>query len=543
MTQLPNLRAALLRHWPILACLVYFCLAGALLIPYPGVENDEALFANGVYAPTLMPGQIAIFGRTIPTMVMPYVGALKTWLYWAIFELIPPTPWTLRLPMVLAGAASIWFFYRFLYRIAGRRAALIGAVLLATDVSYLLTITFDRGPVAPQQFLVAAGLLLAIRGYQEREDWTLAAAFFVFGLALWDKLVFVWMFGGIAVAAAVLFHREILRMLTVRRVAMVSLAFLAGAAPLVLYNVQTGLGSFRGNEPTTAELGTKVAVMKSTLEGIVLARYLVDVDAEPIMPADATPIESASAWLRDLWIWPLKSLLPYALLLAVLLSPLAWRRPGWRALPFFAIAFAVAWAQMLFTHLAGGASHHTVLVWFLIIGFVAVSLGLAMDRLPRIGRGAIGTGIAAVVVLNVFLWNAHLAGLVRHGPAPRWSDALYPLVDYVKSLEPSVVYPADWGMDFSLRLFLEWTPPVREAINLHPAVLDEAERARMHVRLSQRKPIFVAYVDGKEVFPEGKRLVREAAEEEGYRYELLRKVDDSRGRPVFEVFRFVKDGG
>jgi len=49
--------------------------------------------------------------------------------------------------MLVAGAASIWLFYRLLRRIAGERAAVIGSTLLAADSLYLLTTCFDWGPV------------------------------------------------------------------------------------------------------------------------------------------------------------------------------------------------------------------------------------------------------------------------------------------------------------------------------------------------------------------------------------------------------------
>ncbi len=527
--------------WPVLLCLLYFVAAGILILPYPGIENDEALFANGVYAPDLMPGQVEVFGRTVPTMVMPYVGALKTWTYWVIFNLIPSSRWSVRLPMILAGAAGIWFFYRFLYRIAGRRPALIGAVLLATDVSYLLTITFDRGPVAPQQFLVAGGLLLAVRAWQQRSEPSLAAAFFLFGLALWDKVVFVWMFSGITVAAIAVFHRELLRFFTLKRLAIAGTAFLIGAFPFVLYNATSNLGTFRGNQPASEQIDSKIAVMRATIDGIVLSRYLIDHDTPPVTPDDAGPVERASIALRD-WIdGPLISFLGYAVGLSLLLAPLAWKQPGGRALLFFLLAFAIAWAQMLFTNRAGGSSHHTVLVLFHVIGFVSVALSLAANRLPRLTSKAVALAVTSVVASNLLLFNAHLAGLVRHGPARFWSDALYPLCDYVESLDPPVVYTTDWGMDYSLRLFLEWYTPVWDAISLHPRPeINDVERSRMNKRLSQPEAVYVGYVDGKEVFPEAKRLVRLMAEQQGYRKDTLQLVRDSRDREIFEVFRFVR---
>ena len=43
-------------------------------------------------------------------MVMTYVGSLKTLLYWPIFRIFGSSPWTLRLPVVLLGAITIFVF-------------------------------------------------------------------------------------------------------------------------------------------------------------------------------------------------------------------------------------------------------------------------------------------------------------------------------------------------------------------------------------------------------------------------------------------------
>ncbi len=527
--------------WPALLCLLYFCLVGILVLPYPGVENDEALFANGVYAPELMPGRVDVLGRTVPTMVMPYVGALKSWLYSLIFGLVPATRWTLRVPMLLAGAASIWFFYRFLYRTAGRTPAIIGCVLLSTDVTYLLTVTFDRGPVAPQQFLIAGGLLLAARFYQEREDPSLAGAFFLFGLALWDKAVFLWTFSGIAIAGGVIFRREVFSGLTLRRGAIATAAFLAGSLPFWVYNLSSGFATFGGTSRSTKDLDIKVAVMQASLRGTVLSRYMIDYDSPAARQINVNSLEAAALSISDLAGHERNSLLPYALWLAVALLPLAWRRSGWRAPLFFAAGFATTWAQMLFTDRAGGSSHHTVLVWFHVMGFISVALALGTRRLPKLGRKAVAIPVAVVVVSNVLLLNEYFAGLVRFGPGRFWSDAIYPLCDYLKSVKPEVVYAADWGMDYSTRLFLGRGIPVAEAINLFPQPeLNDVERSRMQKRMSQPTAVFVSYVDGKEVFPKGKRLIQQYADENGYDKKLLREISDSRNRPVFEVYRFEK---
>ena len=81
-----------------------FLILGTALIPFAGVQNDEALFGVPLYLFNAKDLSIIVFHRHIPLMVMSYVGTLKTWIYSAIFHFVPVNVWTVRLPMVLAGA-------------------------------------------------------------------------------------------------------------------------------------------------------------------------------------------------------------------------------------------------------------------------------------------------------------------------------------------------------------------------------------------------------------------------------------------------------
>src|SRR5208283_3723748 len=129
-----------------------FVLLGAALIPYAGVQNDEALFASPIYS--LNPN-----GLQIPLMVMSYVGTLKTLLYLPIFAVAGTTVWSVRLPMVLSGALTIFIFYGLALQTAGRRTALLACALLSTDPAFLLPDTFDWGPVALHQLLLVTACL------------------------------------------------------------------------------------------------------------------------------------------------------------------------------------------------------------------------------------------------------------------------------------------------------------------------------------------------------------------------------------------------
>src|SRR5205085_9420340 len=64
----------------------------------------------------------------------------------------------------------------------------------------------------------------------------IAASAFCCGLAFWDKAVFAWMLAGLC-AGSLIFIRRIRRRLSPGSVAIVLAALIAGALPLVVFNV------------------------------------------------------------------------------------------------------------------------------------------------------------------------------------------------------------------------------------------------------------------------------------------------------------------
>ena len=144
------------RRWLGCFCALLFFSLGCVILPYPGLQNDEVIFAPADYR---VPGSAVflVLNDRLPVMLMSYLGALKTWLYALLLRSFPPSYWTVRLPVLLLGALTIWLFVDLLQEIQDTRAAWIGGVLLATDTMFLVTTCFDWGPVALQHLLLVAG--------------------------------------------------------------------------------------------------------------------------------------------------------------------------------------------------------------------------------------------------------------------------------------------------------------------------------------------------------------------------------------------------
>ena len=128
---------------------------------------------------------------------------------------------------------------RLLDSIHGRRAAWLGGLLLATDTTFLLTTCFDWGPVVLQHFLLVSSLIALLNFVRLGTKTALFWGCFLLGLGVWDKVLFLWILGGLAVAVLTVFPRELWMRLTFRNAALAAAGFCLGAL-LLTYNAASG---------------------------------------------------------------------------------------------------------------------------------------------------------------------------------------------------------------------------------------------------------------------------------------------------------------
>jgi 4-amino-4-deoxy-L-arabinose transferase-like glycosyltransferase len=460
---------------------------------------------------------IRLFDRDIPLMLMSYLGTLKSWIYTALFHFATPSVWTLRLPMLLAGTATIAVFAILLRRIHGGHAAALGAALLATDASFLLSVCCDWGPTAIQILLTTLALLLLV--YRK-----VFLAFLCIGLAVWNKALMLWTLGGLAVAAVVLFPRE----LKLRRLPAAVLGIGLGALPFIVYNVHSGFLTFQENKNFDfSDLPSKARLLRLTLEGSALFGYLVHEDHEtvnPLPPRNA--LDRVTFTISELAGRPRAGWMTYAVAASILLLPVVWRSPARKPVLFGAIVFGVGWLQMAVTKNAGGSVHHTALLWPLPHLIVAVTGG----ELARRWRWA-AVPVLLVVLSNVLVVNQYYVQVRRNGGAGNWNESNQVLAERLQELRPAKAYMVDWGVYDTLRMLS------RGSLKLDWA-LDYADDRLVRSWLEWPGAVFVAHSDGSETLVGRREQLLAAADRLGFARELVFEIHDRNQRRRFEVYRF-----
>jgi len=529
------------RPIPLICCFL-FVLIGFAFTPQAGIENDEALFGSVIYQQPGIDYGDKIAGHHVPLMLMSYLGALKSWVYAPIFRFWRPSVTSLRVPVILLGAVTVWLFFILLQRIADDRTAIVGTVLLSTDTLFLLTTCYDWGPVVLQHLLLVSGVLCLLRFHQDRRPRFLAAGFFLFGLGLWDKALFFWILSGISAATLIVFPRELWKSLSPRNLTTATLAFCLGSAPLIVYNIQHPLETFRANAAYAADdISNKGRLLRATIEGRVLFGFISRDDPAGHPRGPESAIDRFSVWLSEKTGGQRINFFAYALFFAAILAPLLWRTPARRPLMFSALAMLIAWLQMALNKNTGGSAHHSILIWPFPILFIAIAFAAASRRIGSLGKPLLVAVVMLVAGSGLLVTNEYFAQSVRNGTGEAWTDAIFPLSDYLKTVKAQLIYIDDWGILDTLHLLHRGQLPLREGSDpLSKPQLDQEEKLRIINRIAEPDSLFVGHTDAYEFFKGVNAKLLALADEAGYRRVMLAVIPDRNGRAMFEVFRFER---
>ncbi len=221
----------------------------------PGLHYDEAFEA--VPAVQLLRGQpvsafrdsgLQLGGRLFPLMTQDYIGAINTYVALPFIALLGPTPTALRLMSVLTGALTLWLVYTLVRALTGsQKAGLAAALFLAVDPTFIF---WNRQGVFVTAVLAPIGLgatLSWLKRWQTgSKRWAVTGAF-LFGLGLYAKFLFLWLIAALAGAVILLnlfrlksWLTDLWRSTSGREIGLMTVAFIIGCWPLLLYNLQTG---------------------------------------------------------------------------------------------------------------------------------------------------------------------------------------------------------------------------------------------------------------------------------------------------------------
>ena len=452
--------------WIVLALALYLTISLTFL-NLPGLYYDETNFVNSALGAThgnFVAWSAGIFGEKVPLMIMGYIGALKSGLYAPIFKFFGCSAITVRLPVVLIGLITLLAAYGLFRRLFDNTIALIGLGLFATDCTFIFANRLDWGPVSLMLALEMSSLYCMWRWMTDEDRRWLALAGFLFGLGLYNKIIFIWIIAAFFASLLLCFPEKFKRVLHWRQMLCLLPAFVLGCLPLIAYNIDIPLGTFRGQPvmtfPTVDALLHRYELAKGTLDGSGVY-YLVNYNevgrTAEILKAPPTGNWDAVISAIAGFSFIKRSTLPYfffgAIAIILILSSLG-RLEKKPEILFMGSQFIVIAFLICLNANATGA-HHLIAFYpfvFILISYAICELGRRLFR-SKAGSGIlIGACLLPVLIPQIVVDARYLKSFQAKGGYGFWSDAVYGLGSFVRENPDRKFILMEWGLTTQLIL-------------------------------------------------------------------------------------------
>jgi hypothetical protein len=529
---------------------LFFSLAHLSL---PGLQYDEVLFTNAALGDvdgTFIAWKVRILRKSVPLMLMNYIGAVKALIYAPIFRFIGMSAVTARLPVVLLGLATLILTYALIRRMMGARTALVTLILLAADPSFIFSVKLDWGPVALMMALKASSLYLLWRWLETGKQRYLVAGSFLLGLGLYDKIIFSWFVIGLLIALLCCFWRELRSRIDLRAAVLSASLFAIGCLPLLAYNLAHRMQTFQGHGLSFVRGGESLAyrfrLFRTVFDGSAVYDFVNGADVGDItaLRQQSAP-NGLDAFNAALAGFPLLStIMPQMLVLASIVLLLLWlskRLAPARVLLFFIIQFAITAAFIYLSDDAEGP-HHTIMVY--PIPHILIACGLV--ELIRLGEAGAqlrkkvltifsGLCIIALVASQVIIDARYVWSFQARGGVGFWSDAIYDLARYTRSQPDKTYLLMDWGFSNQLLLLSGSKIKKREAYFPTRSASDSEKIAWLRPYLRLQNSILVFHAPAFESFPMLKCFQR-ALQQQGLMASLVKTFYQRDGTAIYYLY-------
>jgi len=521
-----------------IAAACVFVLVASYRIDLPGLYMDEVDFVNAARGG---PDNTMIYMRlgSVPLLIMPYLGALKAWVYAPVFWLFGVSAVTIRLPAILIAALTLLIFFQLMQSRVGSFWAIIATWLMAVDPANLFTSRLDWGPTVLMHFFEAALLALWFSYRDMPKLWKLVLICICAGLGFFDKFNFIWLILAFILGIALCYPDSLKNLWvscsTFAR-AVVGIVLLLGLGA-TLFLILPVLHLHAASPPP---MNLKWNQLLSTFSGAAVA-YLI--------------------FKSDTWII---SFVPFWLIVTDCYLALAWllflgqnaearenRRNGFFLL---LISFLVC-LQIVITPQAGGPHHYSMIFPLPLLAFVFLAQPLysqlATKNLRRFAAVLLVSAAACVSVVNL----QNLSGFVSRLRTdshydPLWSPQIYSLSHYIneQGFEVKSVIYVDWGLHNQLhalaprelqrRMHDDW--PI--FVNLGKAN-QETQSANLSIIFPEGKTLALTLAASKGTFPETrKNLLAALASHPELKGRLLKEFWYA-GEKIYEIYEIDRSPG
>ncbi|HQV69650.1 MAG TPA: glycosyltransferase family 39 protein [Thermoflexales bacterium] len=537
-----------------------FIIASSHNIALPGLQYDELLFVKGSL---FWQGNWNFQSKigSIPVMIMPYIGALKAFLYTPLFLVFGVNAETIRLPAILISAGSILVGAAVVNTFSKSRwPAILMALLMSTDFTYIILSKADYGPIVLMIFFKLLALLMLFKLIITRKLRYVILILVFFTLGLYDKLNFIWIVLAYTLASIVIFPSILLNIWRTEKLKTTALIAVF-IAIILFFGVHLSLPLYSSSAAKIAirdQINHAIDIYINTLSGVSLL---------PMLIAKSPDISYPQMLMTSGWKWPLyaiPALFACALALTAIhissykthsvadstsgpVTPL-------RAFGFIAIVFLAISLQIILTREAGGP-HHIMALWpfhhMLVVILFAWLAEFAKVNTNGVKKNffRVLTGLAFAVISLIGAWQGNISVNALHAIdtatrfTPIWTSAIYSLVEYVEPRASTVeaIYTADWGMGTQI---FSLAPESRSKIfdDVWPIFLskniieNETGQNTYQKFFKEKKGLLLLHTQESEILPKSHANTLAFIQANLPSAVLVKTITDGSGSPVFEVY-------
>ena len=487
----------------------------------PGLQYDEVLFANaalGNLDGSFVAWETTVAGYRLPVMLMPYLGAVKAYLYYPIFKLCGPGVAAVRLPVILLGLVTLIFTYALVRQTLGPCTALVGVVLLASDPTFIFMQKTDWGPIALMMALKVSSLYFVFRWINQGDALWLGVACFLMGIGVFDKIIFVWYVVALSAALPLCFWSSFKERLTIKSGGLALLGFLAGCFPFIVFTIKTQGDSL--TNPNLFHLSRlqdfmlRWNVLIGTLNGTAVYNFFNNELLQNLAPLlkreNGAGLRSTLAAIGETiahnGTFQFAGLILSIIVIAVLLKK---GQLQFRSSVLFYLVLLASMIGMIFMTPGATGIQHFVSVYpfshLVIASALCQSEGLDKVPLRRWFPSYRLTGFALgllFIISQLYADVRYLQSLRRTGGVGIWSDAIYRLAEYTQDHPDKYYALMDWGFSNQLLVLTQGRIKKEESfVSIKDSPNEEEKMSRMCHLLERSNTLFIFHAKKYEIFP------------------------------------------
>jgi 4-amino-4-deoxy-L-arabinose transferase-like glycosyltransferase len=375
-----------------IAAACVFVLVASYRIDLPGLYMDEVDFVNAARGG---PDNTMIYMRLgpVPLLIMPYLGALKAWVYAPVFWLFGVSALTIRLPAILIAALTLLIFFQLMKSHVGVVWAIITTWLMAVDPANLFPSRLDWGPTVLMHFFQAALLAFWFAYRDKPKVWKLVLICICAGLGFFDKFNFIWLLLAFGVGVLVCYPDSLKKL-------WISSSRLSRWAAVIVFFIGLGgmlfliLPVLRLHAASPPPLNLKWNGLLSTFSGAAVAYQIFD--------SDSWIISFVPFWLivTDCYL---------ALACLFFMVQNAEARENRRNGFFLLLIGLLVFVQIIITPQAGGPHHYSMIYPLPVLAFVFLAQPLYRQLATKNLR-RFATLVLVSAAICVFVVNLHNVG-------------------------------------------------------------------------------------------------------------------------------------